>query len=162
MSSVNRHPRRVQPKFPGFTWPAVSFLLLAGVTVSWAAETDRSVLNIENSAAKAPAEMKEYTELIEHTEAKIEMVPIKGGEFLMGSPDGEEGREDSEGPQHKVKIAPFWMGKYEIQWDAYEVWMFDLDIQRRKLLGEEEIRNPGPSKVPSYGPVGGVVPGVNA
>ena len=95
------------------------------------------MLPVENSDAKAEAEMKAYTELIEHTDAKIEMVPIKGGEFLMGSPDDEEGREDGEGPQHKVKIDPFWMGKYEIQWDAFEVWMFDLDIQRRKLLGED-------------------------
>ena len=30
------------------------------------------------------------------------------------------------------------MGKYEIRWDAFEVWMFDLDIQRRKLKGDAE------------------------
>ena len=82
--------------------------------------------------------MKEYVELIEHTDAKIEMVPVKGGEFTMGSPDSEEGHKADEGPQHKVKIDPFWMGKYEIRWDAFEVWMFDLDIQRRRLLGGEE------------------------
>ncbi len=138
MSSVNRHPRRVQPMFTGFTWSAVVFLLFAGATLSRAAETNRSVLPVDNADAKTVAEMKAYTELIEHTEAEIDMVPIKGGEFLMGSPADEDGREDNEGPQHKVKIDPFWMGKYEIQWDAYEVWMFDLDIQRRKLLGGTE------------------------
>jgi len=77
--------------------------------------------------------MKEYVELIEHTDAKIEMVPIKGGEFLMGSPEDEEGRDAGEGPQHKVKVDAFWMGKYEIRWDAFEVWMSDLDIQIRKM-----------------------------
>jgi formylglycine-generating enzyme required for sulfatase activity len=51
---------------------------------------------------------------------------------MMGSPESEEGRNDDEGPQHQVKIDPFWMGKYEITWDAFEVWMYDLDIQRRQ------------------------------
>lgn len=90
---------------------------------------------IPDAEAASEAEMKPYTEVVEHTEAKIEMVPIKGGEFLMGSPDSEEGRNEDEGPQHKVKVSPFWMGKYEITWDVYEVWMFDLDIQRRELKG---------------------------
>ena len=79
--------------------------------------------------------MKEYTELIEHTDAKIEMVPIKGGEFLWAARTGR-GTQGDEGPQHKVKVPAFWMGKYEIRWDAFEVWMFDLDIQRRKLTSE--------------------------
>ncbi|HUE74134.1 MAG TPA: formylglycine-generating enzyme family protein, partial [Pirellulaceae bacterium] len=92
-------------------------------------------LKVENSAAKAEAEMKPYTELIEHTDAKIEMVPIKGGKFLMGSPDSEKGRKEDEGPQHEVEISPFWMAKCEITWDAYEVWMADLDIVRRQAFG---------------------------
>jgi formylglycine-generating enzyme required for sulfatase activity len=91
------------------------------------------VLEVPDSKASSQEEMKPYVELIEHTDAEIPMVPIRGGEFSMGSPDDEEDRGDDEGPQHKVKIAPFWMGKYEITWDAFEVWMFDLDIQRRKL-----------------------------
>ncbi|HTN76328.1 MAG TPA: formylglycine-generating enzyme family protein, partial [Pirellulaceae bacterium] len=53
--------------------------------------------------------------------------------FTLGSPAKEKGRKDDEGPQHEVAIDPFWMAKCEITWDAYEIWMFDLDIQRRKL-----------------------------
>ena len=59
------------------------------------ADGQRPILPIDNAEAKAEAEMKEYVEKIEHTDAKIEMVPIKGGEFLMGSPDREEGRAES-------------------------------------------------------------------
>jgi formylglycine-generating enzyme required for sulfatase activity len=51
----------------------------------------------------------------------------------MGSPDGEVGRKDDEGPQHEVQVEPFWMAECEIGWDAFEVWMFDLDIQRRNF-----------------------------
>ena len=87
-----------------------------------------------NADAASAGEMKAYTELIEHTEATIDMVPIPGGEFLMGSPASEEGRADDEGPQHKVKLDPFWMSKCEITWDAFEIWMFDLDIQQYKAI----------------------------
>ena len=36
-----------------------------------------------------------------------------------------------EGPQHQVAIEPFWMGKYEVTWDEYELWSMGLDSQRR-------------------------------
>jgi len=80
--------------------------------------------------------MKPYAEVIAQTEVKIEMVPIPGGTFLMGSPATENNREEDEGPQHEVDINPFWMGKYEITWDAYEIWGDELDILRRKIMGK--------------------------
>ncbi len=49
------------------------------------------------------------------------MVAISGGKFLMGSPENEEGRHDSESPQHNVTIQPFFMGKFPVtqsQWQA--------------------------------------------
>jgi formylglycine-generating enzyme required for sulfatase activity len=52
------------------------------------------------------------------------MVPIKGGEYVMGSPAGEKGRGKDEGPQQKIKISPFWMGQYEVTWNEYELFMF--------------------------------------
>lgn len=94
-------------------------------------------LPISNSDAASEAEMKPYTELVEHANAKIEMVAIPSGKFMMGSPATEADRNDDEGPQHEVAIDAFWMGKCEITWDAYEVWMSDLDIFRRTALGIE-------------------------
>jgi formylglycine-generating enzyme required for sulfatase activity len=45
---------------------------------------------------------------------KMELIIIRPGEFMMGSPDKENGRVPNEGPQHKVKITkPFYMSKYE-------------------------------------------------
>ncbi len=50
----------------------------------------------------------------------IEFVLIPAGEFDMGSPQKEAGRDNDEGPVHHVKIATaFYMSKYEItqeQW----------------------------------------------
>ncbi len=49
-----------------------------------------------------------------------EMVVIPAGEFLMGTPEDEEGRGDDEGPQVRVTIGnPFAVGKYEVTWDEW-------------------------------------------
>jgi formylglycine-generating enzyme required for sulfatase activity len=50
-----------------------------------------------------------------------EMVVIPAGEFLMGSPDSERNRDKNEGPQRKVAMREFAVGKFEVtfaQWDA--------------------------------------------
>jgi formylglycine-generating enzyme required for sulfatase activity/uncharacterized caspase-like protein len=51
-----------------------------------------------------------------------EMVVIPAGSFLMGSPRGESGGSDKEGPLQKVTIArPFAVGRFELsfaEWDA--------------------------------------------
>ncbi len=50
------------------------------------------------------------------------LVWIPPGEFLMGSPESEAGRDGDEGPQRRVVFAQgFWLGKYEVtqtQWRA--------------------------------------------
>jgi formylglycine-generating enzyme required for sulfatase activity len=43
-----------------------------------------------------------------------QMVAIPAGGFVMGSPSGEPGRFDSEGPQHRVSIKAFALGKYDV------------------------------------------------
>ena len=51
-----------------------------------------------------------------------EMIVIPAGGFTMGSPTTEQGRDNNEGPQHKVTIAkPFAVSKYAVtfaDWDA--------------------------------------------
>lgn len=49
------------------------------------------------------------------------MVAIPGGTFMMGSPNHEVERSSDEGPQHSVKVPPFFMGKFAVtqaQWKA--------------------------------------------
>jgi formylglycine-generating enzyme required for sulfatase activity len=49
------------------------------------------------------------------------MVVLPAGSFTMGSPESEPGREKDEGPQHRVQVASFAIGQYEVtfrQWDA--------------------------------------------
>ena len=53
----------------------------------------------------------------------LEMVQIPGGKFLMGSPAGEVGRSDNEGPQREVTVPGFFMGKYEVTQAQYQAIM---------------------------------------
>jgi len=110
----------------------VSLAVFAGH--GWAADAPpTSPDQVTNATAKTEDEMRPYTDVIANGDVTFTMQPIRGGKYLMGSPPGESGRNEDEGPQHEVQIDPFWMGKCEVTWDEYEVWMFSLDIQRREL-----------------------------
>ncbi|WP_146519711.1 formylglycine-generating enzyme family protein [Stieleria varia] len=115
------------------TLSALSLIFILSLVVS-ADSPQRVPLPVADADAKTQAEMKPYTELLEHTEVEMDMLPIAGGQFLMGSPESEEDRGDDESPQHKVTVAPFWMSKCEITWDAYDAWGEEMDQRRRELL----------------------------
>ncbi len=69
----------------------------------------------------AKAQHKAYVEKLT-ANVSFEMLPIPGGTFLMGSPQSEKGRKPDEGPQHPVKLKPFWMGQFEVTWDEYDLY----------------------------------------
>jgi formylglycine-generating enzyme required for sulfatase activity/uncharacterized caspase-like protein len=50
----------------------------------------------------------------------LEMVEIPAGSFQMGSPPGEKGRNETEGPQHTVNVPSFFMGKFEVTQEQYQ------------------------------------------
>jgi formylglycine-generating enzyme required for sulfatase activity len=50
-----------------------------------------------------------------------QMLLVKGGTFIMGSPDKDNDAENDEKPQHSVSLSDFSIGKYEVtqaQWRA--------------------------------------------
>ncbi len=68
--------------------------------------------------------MKAYTEVLPLVEeAKIDLLPIPGGTFEIGSPDSEANHQPDESPQKSVTIDPFWMAKVETTWDLYVPFM---------------------------------------
>jgi formylglycine-generating enzyme required for sulfatase activity len=72
--------------------------------------------------------MVPYQITIPGTEATVEMVPVPGGTFALGSPAGEKDRKEDEGPQLQVEVAPFWIGKYEVTWLQYKPYMEMYEI----------------------------------
>ncbi len=81
---------------------------------------------------KDAAQMKEYSVTIPGSDVAFTMVPIPGGEFTMGSPDGEAGHKKDEGPQHSVKISPFWMEKCLVTWNEYELFMLQEEEKKTR------------------------------
>jgi len=79
---------------------------------------------LKNAGPATESDMKAYTNTIPGTTVKYSMTPIPGGEFLMGSPESEKGRKPDETPQRAVKISPFWMSRFEVTWNEYELFMY--------------------------------------
>ncbi|MDB4657900.1 formylglycine-generating enzyme family protein, partial [Verrucomicrobiales bacterium] len=78
---------------------------------------------LAKKAKNEAAAFKGYTGTIPETGVDFEMIAIDGGTFLMGSDENEPDRFEDEGPQHKVRVSPFWMGKFEVSWAEYQPYM---------------------------------------
>lgn len=74
--------------------------------------------------AQTATEFKSYTQVIPGSDQTYAMVAIPGGKYVMGSPASEKGHKADEAPQHSVALEPFYMGKYEVTWDLYDLFAF--------------------------------------
>ncbi|WP_436716757.1 formylglycine-generating enzyme family protein [Roseiconus lacunae] len=110
-----------------------SLLCLSVALVATSAASRCLAKTVPGIASEKPAEgpfvkvdegyMVPYTFRIPGTDQEIEMVPVPGGEFLLGSPEGEEDRSEDEGPQVKVTVDPMWVAKTEVTWGQYKEYM---------------------------------------
>lgn len=100
---------------------------------------------LESAAKLDEAAMKDYVSKIPKTGVPYDMVAIRGGEFLMGSPPDEPKRKDDEGPQVRVKVSPFWMARYETSWDQYDPFM----ISKRPRYKDGTLQYPQHLKDPT-------------
>ena len=95
------------------------------------------------SAGKSQDEFVSYRQEIETSNINFEMLPIEGGRFQMGSPSTDDKRGDSELLSHPVEVSDFWMGKYEVTWDEYELWMINLDKDNREYNNKQPDKADG-------------------
>lgn len=94
------------------------------------------------SLKKTDEAFEAYTDHIPGTELAFDMVPIAGGDFMMGSSESEEFHQDDEGPQVKVTVDSFWMAKHEVTWDMYEIFAFqDLETKLASETGGLDAAN---------------------
>jgi formylglycine-generating enzyme required for sulfatase activity len=77
-------------------------------------------------------DMRSYTNTIPGTQVAFAMIPIPSGEFVMGSPPTEAARKPDESPPHPVRISPFWMGKCEVTWNEFELFMYPDEERKFK------------------------------
>jgi formylglycine-generating enzyme required for sulfatase activity len=72
-----------------------------------------------------------------------ELVRIPGGQFLMGSPDWEEGRLNREGPQHMVLVPDFYMGRYPVTNEEYGRFLSEnTDTSEPEYWGNRKYNQP--------------------
>jgi sulfatase modifying factor 1 len=67
--------------------------------------------------------MVPYVVTIPGTDIVFRMMPIPGGEFVMGSGESEGGRKDDESPLRKIAVEPYWMAECEVKWEEYKLFM---------------------------------------
>jgi len=136
-------------------------LFLVGAVCSGA---DESVGLLPEKPVDGPAVqtqqgwMVPYETKIPGTEVTFRMIPIPGGEFVMGSPESESGRKDDEGPQRKVIVEPFWMGECEVTWAEYKLFMQlyrslkEFETKRIRAVTEENRIDAITAPTPLYEP----------
>src|SRR5690242_4787931 len=90
--------------------PLVSIGLLLLLTQSLAVCQDRTAV-------------RQYRQSVPGTEVSFDMVWIPSGKFLMGSPEHEPGRKPDEGPRHEVSVDSLWVGRLEVTWDLFELFL---------------------------------------
>jgi len=137
----------------------VAALTLAGAGALWfaASAPAREAHAQATPAGGGASERASYLETLPGSAVTLEMVAIPGGSFVMGSPDGEAGRSQDEGPAHEVTLSPFWMAKLETTWDQYEVFAFSKDVSRDRPTpatpaGVDAITRPTPPYAdPAFG-----------
>src|SRR5690625_6772768 len=116
----------IMENFQGLSSRLARVIALAGVV--WIASSVNPV---------SAQQFKDYTLTIPETSVEMDFVAVPGGTFLMGSDANEAGRNDNEGPQRAVQVDPFWMGKYEISWEQYNLFV-EEEIPARSEKNEKK------------------------
>jgi formylglycine-generating enzyme required for sulfatase activity len=122
----------------GAIWPdGVSLVARKREMASKAGAESQVVAEIAEKIARTSTEkdaaaMKPFTTNIPGSDVSYDMLPIPGGKFKMGSGENEAGRKPDEGPVHEVSISPFWMGKYEVTWNEFELFMYPNEERKSR------------------------------
>jgi formylglycine-generating enzyme required for sulfatase activity len=150
------HQRRSSVRLPGVIAGLVSLSIGLAAAQEIGVVTERPANG--HCVAIDGGFMVPYTITIPGTEIPIEMVPIPAGTYWMGSVDGEAERDADEGPRVEVKLAPCWMGKYEVTWQQYRHFMqsYNLfkDMQSRnvRVVNEQNQADAVTIPTPLYDP----------
>lgn len=99
----------------------------------------------------------QFSQAIPSTDFSFDMVLIPKGTFLMGSPDTEANHKIDEAPLHEIDIDAFYMAKYELTWELFELFFKQnkevfVKLNDEKVMKIDAISRPSPPyEDPSYG-----------
>jgi len=114
-----------------FTCSVILVILGAG-----AAQVKRAQNVAMNTAAQSAGKtLAAYTETIPGTVVKFDMVPVPGGTYTINDP--------KTGKPRQVTIKPFYIGKTEVTWDEFDVFVHKLDApDTQKTGGADAVSRP--------------------
>ena len=115
----------------------LTILALAGVVLA---------ISAASIQAAKPAAYTETIKTANDTEISFKMVPIPGGTFTMGSPEDEAGRKEDEGPQHKVKLDPFYMCSTEATIEIFMAYYQETVSAKRDFIETQEAKKDSQGK----------------
>lgn len=92
---------------------------------------------------------KGFEQEIPSTDITFEMVYVPQGDFMMGSPDSQPYHEEDEGPTKQVELDAFYIGKYEVTWEVFELFFAQnqeifQDLPSDQLNSVDAITRPSP------------------
>jgi formylglycine-generating enzyme required for sulfatase activity len=111
----------------------------------------------------------DYSQDLKNETIQLEMIPVIGGSFLMGSTEEDVLRNADEKPSHEVELDDFWIGKYEVTWDQYDSFVYGsfnhsefLEPSKLKDMGIDALSGATPPYVDmSFNMGKGSAPAVN-
>ena len=148
-------------KNPSFTFVLVILLVFAQACKSTLATSEnKSPANdkmVESTAAAKEKKVESYIETVPESGLSFEMIAIPEGSFMMGSPASEPSHKEDESPQREVELDAFFMGKYELTWELFELFFKQnkelfVKLDNDKVMKIDAITRPSPPyEDPSYG-----------
>ncbi len=121
---MNMRPSNFEFSLPGHTLRILPVIMVSILLISSGCSLFQESSAPEEAAAlpEYDPDFTAYTQSIPDTDVTIDMVPVLGGEFMMGRSTDEPGMESHEGPPSEVEVSSFWMSSHEITWDQYELY----------------------------------------
>lgn len=98
------------------------------------------LLLVAGSGSHDDTRFEAYSLEIPNSDVIIDLVPVRGGSFIMFDPV----QEIDNRVYFEVKVDSFWMTRHEISWQQYELFVNEFETRlSEKLLGLEELRELG-------------------
>jgi len=95
------------------------------------------VVVLAAAGGSSARQLEPYRETIEGTLVGFDMMPVSGGAVTIPDPAAPDG-------ERVVEVAPFWMGKTEVTWDEFDIWLLGLDREPERPRDEVAIAVAGP------------------
>lgn len=133
-------------------------LLLSLFSLACCATTGQTISTDTTEKTTTPKEANTATiveDKIPSSPISFKMALLPGGTFQMGSPEGEENRENDEGPQMPVKVESFYIGVHEVTFEEFNIFRekeLDLAPEGREDWNADAFARPSPPyEDPTFG-----------